>query len=123
MKRQFQNAMNVRELSHKLSYCEKSRTSWSHRDQNGVSRGTGLNCEVPQREDGAQLRREIESKLRLRGCKILYQSPKGIQDVSCISCNGTMQSFNLNSCSEIRQHEVKFRALEETGKGKMEASI
>ena len=55
MKRQFQNAMNVRELSHKLSYCEKSRTSWSHRDQNGVSRGTtSLNCEVPQREEGEE---------------------------------------------------------------------
>ena len=54
------------DLSPKLPYCEKSRASWSHRDQNVVSPGTGLNCEVPQREeDGAKRAQERERDRKL----------------------------------------------------------
>ena len=66
------------DLSPKLPYCEKSRAPWSHRDQNVVSPGTGLNCEVPQREEAGAKRaqeREVES---WGSGEMQSQGPRGI---------------------------------------------
>lgn len=46
------------------------------------------------------------------------QGPKGIQDVRCMIWNVAVSAklHNSVSCREIRQHEVKLRALDEIGK-------